>query len=96
MIRVRVRETRLFTNLNPVEVAVVSAELERQLDDHFDPKALRARKKWRETVDIDQGSSSNRYFCNCECKGEVEGTDSVVHVTGITKTRGRRSGSKPA
>ncbi len=96
MIRVKVREVRLFTNINPTEVAIVATELTRILNDHFDPKELRARKKWRETVDVEHGSGTIRYFCNCDCKGEVEGNDKVVHVTGITKTTGRRSGAKPA
>ncbi|MFZ0892796.1 MAG: hypothetical protein WB778_08065 [Thermoplasmata archaeon] len=95
MIRVRVQETRLFTNLGPTEVAIVAAQLEHQLNDHFDPKELRARRKWRETVDVEAGSGALRYFCNCKLKDEQEG-DCIVHVTGITKTQGRRSGAKPA
>ena len=95
MIRVRVQETRLFTNLNPTELAVVAAQLEHQLNDHFDPKELRARHKWLETVDVEAGSGTSRYFCNCKLKDE-QGDDCVVHVTGIRKTQGRRSGAKPA
>jgi hypothetical protein len=96
MIRVRVQETRLFTNLNPTELAIVAAQLEHQLNDHFDPKQLRARRKWRETVDIEAGSGTLRYFCNCKLKDEQEADECTVHVTGITKTQGRRSGVKPA
>jgi|HubBroStandDraft_1064217.scaffolds.fasta_scaffold07472_4 hypothetical protein len=95
MIRVRVQETRLFTNLNPTEVALVASQLEHQLNDRFDPKAIRARKKWRETVDIEVGSGTSRYFCNCKLKDDQD-EECVVHVTGITKTQGRRASAKPA
>lgn len=94
MIRVRVQEIGLFTNLNPTEVAIVQAQLERQLNDHFEPRHLRARKKWRETVNVEAGSGTLRYFCNCRIRDEPS-EECVVHVTGITKTQGKRSGAKP-
>lgn len=93
MIRVRVREFRLYTNLSPAEVALATNLLQRLLNDRFDPKRLRARRKWQEVVDGLSGSE--RYLCNCRCEGPTEGGDYVVDVTGIEKRQGKRSGAKP-
>jgi len=93
MIRVRVREVRLYTNLRPAEVAVAVVQLERLLNDRWDPHRLRARRKWQEVVDGISGSE--RYLCNCRCEGPTEGADCVVDVTGIERRQGKRSGAKP-
>ena len=69
MIRVKVREVRLFTNINPTEVAIVATELTRILNDHFDPKELRARKKWRETVDVEHGSRNDPLLLQLRLQG---------------------------
>jgi hypothetical protein len=95
MIRVRVQEIGLFTNLQASEVLIVAAQLEHQLNDRFEPKEVRARKKWQELVTIESGSATTRYFCNCKLRDD-QNEECVVHVTGIRKTQGKRSAAKPA
>lgn len=73
--------------INPTELQRARAVLNRKLEE-LDPKDLRAKRSWLETVEVFQGAACARFFASCVIK--YEGTGWYVDITMVRKQTGER------